>query len=415
MSAAADASSPITPAQIPPLYWLWLVGLVWTSVGVNLLSFGMVWMATSHSASLAGLVLVATAGPRVTLTLVGGAVADRLGPIRVMVAADSMMTVLTAAAAATALFVGPHPALLLSAAFVLGVADAFYQPAAGSVPKMVVAQDGLPRAMAARQVVIYFASVLGPALGGVVVSAQGLPLSFGLGAAGFSGMLLILLLVRRRVWINTDDAAAGGSHVLGQIGAGLALVWRSGLLRGVFMMTAAFAFFVLPVTVMLVPLTARSHGWSAQIAGTASGSFSAGMMALALFVMCRSGFHRAGLAAIAGMVVTGIGMMGLACAPIPWLAVGSALVAGLGAGLFSTHIGPLFVAAAPVDYIARVQSVMILAQAGPMMVAGPVIGGLADRIPVSVVILLWAAGTAVVALGALLSRPLRTARRPQQR
>lgn len=411
MSAAADASSPIAPAQIPAVYWLWLVGLVWTSLGVNLLSFGMVWMATSHSASLAGVVLLATAGPRVTLTLVGGAVADRLGPIRVMVAADSVMTAFTAAAAVTALFLGPHPVLLISAAFVLGVADAFYQPAAGSVPKMLVAREGLPRAMAARQVVIYFASVLGPALGGVVVSAQGLPLSFGLGAAGFAGMLLILLLVRRRVRINTDDAAAERANMLAQIRDGLALVWRSGLLRGVFMMTAAFAFFVLPVTTMLVPLTARSHGWSAEVAGTASGSFSAGMVVLALFVMWRSGFHRAGLAAIVGMVVTGIGVVGLALAPSPFLAVAATLVAGLGAGLFSTHIGPLFVAAAPADYIARVQSVMILAQAGPMMVAGPVIGVLADQIPVPTVVALWAAGVVVVALSSLFSRPLRTAHR----
>lgn len=415
MSAAADPSSTKTPAPIPSVYWLWLIGLVWTSLGVNLLSFGMVWMATAHSASLAGLVLLATAGPRVSLTLLGGAVADRLGPIRVMVAADAIMAASAGGAALAALAVGPHPVLLISAAFVLGVADAFYQPAAGAVPKLVVDQNGLPRALAARQVVIYFASVLGPALGGVVVSAQGLPLSFGLGAVGFAGMLLILLLVRRRIAATNDDAAPVPLTMLAQIRDGLALVWGTGLLRGVFLMTAAFAFFVLPVTTMLVPLTARSRGWDAEIAGTAAGAFSLGMVAMALVVMWCSGARLAGLAAILGMMLTGGGIFGLAAASGPALVIGAAFLAGLGAGLFSTHIGPLFVAAAPADYIGRVQSVMIIAQAGPMMLAGPVIGALADQIPVSTVTGLWAAGALVVAVGTLLSHPLRTAHRPQQR
>lgn len=165
MSPAAEPSP--TQSPVPAAYWIWLIGLAWTSVGVNLLAFGMVWMAASHSATLAGLVLLATAAPRFTLTQVGGAVADRVGPIRMMIAADSIMAALTAAAAATALLVGPHPALLISAAAVLGLADAFYQPATGSVPKLLVAREGLPRAMAARQVVIYIASVLGLVLGGV--------------------------------------------------------------------------------------------------------------------------------------------------------------------------------------------------------------------------------------------------------
>ncbi|WP_157983910.1 MFS transporter [Nesterenkonia muleiensis] len=399
-------------STVPGVYWLWLAGLAWTSIGANLLSFGMVWTATEYSATLAGIVLLAVTVPRVTLGLFGGAVADRIGPIRVMLASDVVMVSFTAAAAVAAYFFGPHPMLLIGAALVLGTADAFYLPAAGSVPKFLVPGAGLPRAMAARQMVFYFASVIGPGLGGVAVTAAGLPLSFALGAVGFTGMLLILLGVRRRIPTRTTEDDACRSQMLAQIRDGVGVILTEPLLRAVLVMTSGFALFVLPLTSIMVPVLARDRGWHAALAGTAAGAFSAGMAVLAVWVMWRSGAHRAGAAAILGMVLTGGGILGLAFAPSELLAIAAVLSAGLGAGLFSTHIGPLLVAATPPEYTARVQAVMMIAQAAPMMLAGPVIGVMADVVPVGVVVILWGVGAVTVALGALVSRPLRAARRP---
>lgn len=398
----------------PGIYWIWLAGLGWTSIGANLLAFGMVWSAAAHSAWLAGIVLLCTALPQVLLALFGGVIADRLGPIRVMIAADAMMASFTAVAAVVAVRVGDHPVLLIGVAAVLGTAQAFYLPSAGSVPKLLVPEGGLPRAMAGRQLVVYFASVAGPVLGGVAVSTAGLPLSLALGAAGFAGMLLILLVLRRRVSYRAAEPAETPipPAVLVQMTQGLHLTWRSPLLRAVVMMTAAFALFALPVAPMLVPVLAGERGWDAALAGTASGAFAAGMAVLALVVMWRGGAQRAGATAVAGMLLAGIGIIGLGMATTEPLALAAVLAAGLGAGLFSTHVGPLFVAAAPQAYIARVQSVMMIAQSAPMMLAGPVIGVLADRVPVDVVVIVWGAGAAGVALATLSSSTLRAARRP---
>lgn len=190
------------------------------------------------------------------------------------------------------------------------------------------------------------------------------------------------------------------------------MVRSTPLLRMVLMVTAGFALFVLPLTSLIVPVVARDRGWEATLAGASAGVFSAGMAALALWVMWRSGTQKAGAAALAGMVLTGAGITGFALATDPLPAVLSVLIAGLGAGLFSTHIGPLFVAATPPEYMARVQSAMMIVQAAPPMIAGPVIGILADLVPVGVVVLIWGAGAVLVAFGALLSRPLRRAERP---
>lgn len=399
-------------STVPRVYWLWLAGLAWTSIGVNLLSFGMVWTATAHSASLAGAVLLAGTLPRVALGLFGGAVADRVGPVRVMLAADAVMACFTAGTAVVVIVAGPYPALLITVALVLGTADAFYQPAAGSVPKFLVPEAGLPRALAARQMVTYFASVIGPALGGVAVTVAGLPLSFALGSAGFAGMLLILLMVRRHLPDPAEAPVVERPSIIGQVSDGLSLVLTTPVLRAVLIMTAAFALFVLPLTSIMVPVVGRDRGWEAALAGTAAGAFSAGMAVLAVWVMWRSGAQRAGAAAILGMALTGAGIIGLAFAPSELLAIAALLAAGLGAGLLSTHIGPLFVAAAPPQYMARVQAVMMIAQAAPVMLAAPIIGVLADQVPVSAVVVIWGAGAIIVALSTLLSRSLRTARRP---
>ncbi|WP_191089775.1 MFS transporter [Nesterenkonia ebinurensis] len=398
---------------MPSIYWLWLGGLAWTTIGVNLLSFGMVWTATAHSGLLAGVVLFSTTLPRVILALFGGAVADRLGPLRLMFTSDAAMSAFCASAAALVVVVGPHPALLIGVALMLGIADAFYYPAAGAVPKFLVPSAGLPRALSARQLVIFAGSVAGPALGGVAVSAAGLPLSLALGSAGFAGMLLILAKVRRRMQQPAhQNHAATPSDVIGQMRAGLRFALTTPLLRAVVLVTSAFALFVLPLTSIMVPLVARDRGWEAELAGVTAGVFSAGMAALALWVMWRSGAQRAGAAAICGMLITGAGILGFAAAHYEVWAILAVLVTGLGAGLFSAHLGPLFVAATAPEYMARVQSVMMIAQAAPMMIAGPVIGVLADLLPVGVIVLIWGAGALVVGCGSLFSRPLRKAQRP---
>lgn len=75
-------------AKPPTVYWVWLAGLAWTSIGTSVLSFGLVWTATGRSAALGGLVLTMVIVPRVVLMLVGGSVADRVGPGRVMIVSD---------------------------------------------------------------------------------------------------------------------------------------------------------------------------------------------------------------------------------------------------------------------------------------------------------------------------------------
>jgi MFS family permease len=104
-------------------------------LGTQVLAFGMTWAAGSISGTLAGLVLTAIVLPRVLLLLVGGAVADRAGAFRVLLLGDGVMLVITLALAVALSAAGLSPVLLVGAALAIGIVDAFYLPASGTMPR----------------------------------------------------------------------------------------------------------------------------------------------------------------------------------------------------------------------------------------------------------------------------------------
>lgn len=402
-------------AQPSRTYWTRLAGVAWTSVGVNLLSFGLVWAATDHSAALAGLLLLISTIPRVTLSLLGGAVADRYGPARIMLGSDVLMTAVMAALALFLLGRDASPALLVLAAAALSVTLAFYEPAAGAIPKFLVPPAALPRAVSARQLVAHGSQLVGPVLGGLAVGFAGLPLAFALGGAGFAGMAVILLALRRRMPMrppHRHDGAAGEPGLWSRMGAGLSVVLRSPVLRGISVLVAAFAAFVIPFSALLVPVLARAREWDAAAAGTIAGTYGGGVALVAALVMWRRGFERAGLAVIGGIMLAGVGMVSFAFVPTAGVGLAAGLLVGVGTGLFVTHLGPVFVAAAPAEAMSRVSAVLLMAQSLPLLVANPGLGAAAERLPPGVVVAVWGGAAVATAVLALTSTALRRMRRP---
>ncbi len=71
---------------MPARFWTWLAAATLAQLGTQALAFATTWAATGHGPGTAAAVLTATVLPRVVLALPGGAVADRVGAWRVLVA-----------------------------------------------------------------------------------------------------------------------------------------------------------------------------------------------------------------------------------------------------------------------------------------------------------------------------------------
>ncbi|WP_406091279.1 MFS transporter [Kitasatospora purpeofusca] len=427
---AADPSAVARPARpaLPAPYLRWLAGAQLGALGDAALAFALGWAAAAHGGAAAGLVLTVITVARTVLVLIGGAVADQLGARRVMLAGDAVMLAATLALAAAAGLRGSPLGLLLLAALVIGVVDAFYLPASGSMPRLLVDAGELPRALALRQAGGQLAALLGAPLGGALVAAGGLPAAALVDAASFAVLLLVLLLLpvsdpRRAPAAGSGTAGPAGpagngtdrpAGLLREAAAGVRLATGDRLLRSALLLAGAAAGAVLPVVSLLGPLLARAAGWGAGAAGLVAGAQGAGVLVVAVLLARRgAGGGRtprgAGTAAAAGLCAAAAGIALLAAAPVPAAAVIGGLLTGAGSGLFAGRLGPLVLGAAPDSHLSRVQALLTLVQSAALVLSTGALGLLADTAGPRVPIALCALATGAAGLLALASPVLRRA------
>src|SRR5207249_4462798 len=123
-----------------------------------------------QSAFLVGMIGLSTFVPVLLLALPGGETADRYNRRRVILIALSLeiASVLTLAVAAW-WGVSSIP-LLLAMAALFGAGRAFYAPASAAMGPMLVPRALLPRAIGWGSLAWQSSAILGPALGGFLVS-----------------------------------------------------------------------------------------------------------------------------------------------------------------------------------------------------------------------------------------------------
>ncbi len=109
------------------------------------------------------------------------------------------------------------------------------------------------------------------------------------------------------------------------------------------------------------------------------------------------------------MLAAGAAMAAAALAAHPAGFLLCSFAVGLGTGVFSTHVGPVFVAGAPRAVLGRAQAVVTLVQWLPLLAANPAIGALAQGWSAAGAALLWGGGAAASGAVALAARRFRTA------
>ncbi|WP_018217080.1 MFS transporter [Salinispora vitiensis] len=407
MSGGPDLRRGRRRYQLPTSYLLWLVGILASLLGNSLFYFALGWQASAHGGAIAGLVLTAITLPRVLLLLIGGAVGDRVSARRVLIIGDAAMLVFSVALAAAAYHLGAPPWLLLTAGVAVGVADAFYLPASGSMPRRLVNPDQLSRALALRQAGGQVVAVGGGPLGGVLVGLAGLAGAALVNAVTFAAVLMLLIAIRPRYGAPPPP---GGGGVVRDAFDSLRVGFRDPLLRPGLTMTGAAAAFLLPVLSLLVPLLARAEDWDAAAAGLILGAQSIGMLVVTLAVARRGPLGRPGLLSAWGLLIASTGVLGLALSPTAAVAIGAAVVLGLGSGLFAAHIGPLILGTTPETHLSRIQALLTLVQSLASLVMLNVLGTVVEHRGAVVAVVICAVATGGVGLLALLSAPLRTTR-----
>jgi len=183
--------------------------------------------ALSHSAFHLGLVGLVQFIPVLSLTLVGGAVADSYDRRKVCMVAQ-IVPLACAIGLAVATFRGAASLpLLYTIVLFIAAAAAFDNPARASLLPTLVSRDYFPRAVTIASTNQALAFVTGPTIGGFVIAAGGVASTYAVYAVLICGSLAGLTFLRPQPYEGAPRAVS-----LRAIREGLSFVWRRQVVLG---------------------------------------------------------------------------------------------------------------------------------------------------------------------------------------
>ena len=294
------------------------VAIGWQVYAVARLTHGV-----QQSAFLVGMVGLAQFVPMFLLTLVAGAMADRLDRRNMLVFCIALETVCVIGLGVLAMHPQPSFVPIFAIAVVFGAARTFMNPASSAMGPMLVPKAELPRAIAWNSMAWQSASIFGPFLGGVLVAFSAPGAYFG--TAVIYGLAALALLF---ITHDTKPVSKPQSR-WAAVKEGLAYVWATKEVLGaisldLFAVLLGGATALLPVFAKDV-LHVGASGFGFLRAGPAIGAVILGY--------CISRWplqRRAGLWMFGGVAAFGVGTIIFALSRELWLSVAALMLLGAG-------------------------------------------------------------------------------------
>jgi MFS family permease len=300
--------------------------------------------------------LIAQTLPGAALTLVGGAVADRVERRRILVRTYSVAALVSTVYVVLAAYGVRRiwPVYLLAA--IVGSASAFTNPARQSMLPLLVTraqlQNGVILGITGFMATFQF---LGPSIGGLVADAAGLLPAFAL------EVVLLATAAFLFSGIATDRPTPTGRNVFGDLLDGLRYVRSEPTILSLLLLTTTIGlFFIGPfgVTVaILVPdVLHASDKWVGLLTGCFGGGVLVGSALLTLKRLPRRGLAVGATTLVGGVISIGYGLS----TSLP-LSATLQVISGLNASVFANYAVALLQERADPSRVGRVMSMYSLA------------------------------------------------------
>jgi MFS family permease len=270
----------------------------------------------THSALLVGLLGAVELVPLVVASLLGGAVADRVDR-RTLLLLDQIGLVLTAAGLTLAACLGHPPLVVLYAlAALLAAFTALQNVTVSAIVPRLVAPADLRSALALEYGLSTLTMVIGPALGGLLIGALGLPWAYGIDAASCAAMVLAVLAVTPQ-----PPVQVGPHEPLGRsIAEGLRYVRGNQALLGSFAIDLVAMVFGMPRALFAVLSVSVFHAGAAGT-GALYSAVAAGATVAALTTGWLRHVSRLGRVVVCAVIAWGVAIALAGLAQSLWLAV----------------------------------------------------------------------------------------------
>ena len=274
---AAPPSSPWAPLSLPVFRALWLAN-VFSDVGAAMHGVGAGWLMTQMSPSplIVALVQAATMLPMFLLVMPAGVLADILDRRKLLIVAQIWQMLSAFLLGVFTLFGWMSPWLLLLFTFTLGVGSALATTPFQSIVPELVPRDRLPSAVALNSMGVNIARAVGPAVGGLIISAAGPGSVFLFNAVSFSFTIFVLWRWKREPRINKLPP----EHFFAAIRTGWRYTRRNSQLLAVLARAAAFFAFASALWALLPligaqKLTTGANGYAILLSSLGVGAVAA--------------------------------------------------------------------------------------------------------------------------------------------
>jgi MFS family permease len=187
----------VSPLRLDPGYRMLWAGQVVNGVGTQVTRVALpyqVYVLTGSTLAIAVLTACQLV-PLLLFSLGAGSLADAVDRRRVLAVAQIGMATCSAALVLLSLHGSPPVLAIFAVAFVSWSFSAFDQPARASAVPRLVAPERLPSAMALNQLNFQLQSVIGPAIGGILIATVGLSGAYAVDVVSFAASLLALLRI----------------------------------------------------------------------------------------------------------------------------------------------------------------------------------------------------------------------------
>ena len=230
---------------------LWLGQLV-SSSGQMMQTVALAWhiFELTDSTFQVGLLAFCNFVPFLTLSFVGGAIADQVNRKRVLLVTQAVgLTITLSLVGVTLAGVVTAPVLFVFAILV-GATRAFDAPARQAMIPNLVPREELTAALTLNTMLRQLATTIGPGIGGLLIGVAGLATAYAVNAVSFLAVFVALLAMGPVPQV----AGAGGSRLKQMLGG-----VRFAMTERIILFLLAFDFFVviLGSTEALMPAFAR--------------------------------------------------------------------------------------------------------------------------------------------------------------
>jgi MFS family permease len=391
-----------------PNYRRYLGGQAISLVGTWMQMTAQSWLVLTltHSGTMLGVVVALQTLPVLVLGPYGGVIADRVDKRRLMVVLQSAMGlqalalgVLTVTGSVRVWQIGVLAALL-------GLNNAFENPARQSFMMELVGPEHLRNAVSLNSVMANVARAVGPAIAGILIATVGDGVCFLVNAGSFVAVLFSLSSMDTSALTPATPMVRGG----GQLREGLRYVRSTPALVVPLVMMGIAGCLTYEFQVSLPVMADRGLHVGATGFGFMTAAMGVGAVAGGLFV---AGRGKTGLRPLV-IAAFGFGAAMTLAALAPNLAFEMVALALAGAGsiaFMSTGNSTLQLTAAP-EMRGRVMSLWFVAFQGSTPIGGPVVGATMSVLGARAGLGLGALTVGLVACGGLLALRRLTGSRP---